>query len=59
MGLSDRAVRYDELAVNAYLTANTTPEAITTIRECFRAGYQIDRGHDMEDRMRGKKIKCP
>lgn len=59
MGLSDRAVRYDDFALKAYLTANTTPEAITAMCECFRAGYHIDRGHDMEDRTNGKKITCP
>ncbi|XEX98560.1 hypothetical protein P7L64_00525 (plasmid) [Tistrella bauzanensis] len=45
-GLSDRPVRYDDLALQAYLTANATPAAVTAMCECFRAGYHIDRLHD-------------
>lgn len=59
MGLSDRAVHYDELALQAYLTANTTPEAVTAMCECFRAGFHIDRRHDEADRAAGKRITCP
>ncbi len=59
MGLSDKAVAYDALALQAYLTANTTPEAITAMCECFRAGFHIDRLHDQDDREAGKKINCP
>lgn len=59
MGLSDKFVHYDALALQAYLTANTTPEAITAMCECFRAGFHIDRLHDLADRDAGKKINCP
>ncbi|GFE48350.1 fluoroacetate dehalogenase [Roseobacter cerasinus] len=59
MGLSDKAVHYDTLALQAYLTANMTPEAITAMCECFRAGFHIDRRHDQIDRDAGKKITCP
>jgi len=59
LGLSDQTVHYDELALKTYLTANTTPEAITAMCECFRAGYHIDRSHDEADRAVGKKISCP
>jgi haloacetate dehalogenase len=58
-GLSDKEVLYDDLAMEAYLTANATPEAITAMCECFRAGYHIDRRHDSEDRAAGKRITCP
>jgi len=59
LGLSDQIVRYDELALEAYLTANTTADAITAMCECFRAGYHIDRLHDAVDREAGNKITCP
>jgi len=58
-GLSDQAVDYDDLALQAYLTANTTPDAIIAMCECFRAGYHIDRHHDEVDRNTGTKISCP
>ena len=58
-GLSDQIVHYDSLALKAYLTANTTPEAITAMCECFRAGYHNDQLHDEVDRANGKKITCP
>ena len=59
MGLSDKAVHYDALALQAYLKANTTPEAISAMCECFRAGFYIDRLHDQTDRDAGRKITCP
>ena len=59
LGLSDIPVPYDEMALKAYLTANTTPEAITAMGECFRAGYHIDRVHDRADRDAGNTITCP
>ena len=58
-GLSNQSVHYDDLAHEAYLTANTTPESITAMCECFRAGFQIDRVHDRADRDAGKGIACP
>ena len=59
LGLSDQVVHYDELALSAYIKANTTPDAITAMCECFRAGYHIDQMHDVADRDNGKKISCP
>lgn len=58
-GLSDRPVRYHDLALQAYLTANATPAAVTAMCECFRAGYHIDRLHDRADRAAGRRIACP
>jgi len=58
-GLSDKAVPYDAHALRAYLEANATPDAITAMCECFRAGFHIDRRHDQADRDHGKKIACP
>jgi len=58
-GLSDQSVPYDDLALEAYLTANTTPESITAMCECFRAGFHIDRLHDRADRDAGMRIACP
>jgi haloacetate dehalogenase len=58
-GLSDGSIAYDEGALAAYLSASTTPEAISAMCECFRAGYHIDRYHDAEDRGAGRKITCP
>ncbi len=59
LGLSDQVVHYDERALSAYINANTTPDAITAMCECFRAGYHIDQMHDVADRANGKKISCP
>ncbi|MGJ8534096.1 MAG: alpha/beta fold hydrolase [Alphaproteobacteria bacterium] len=58
-GLSDQPVHYDDLALEAYLTANTSSDAVTAMCECFRAGYHIDRLHDAADRAAYKKIVCP
>ncbi|WP_404404094.1 alpha/beta fold hydrolase [Pelagibacterium halotolerans] len=58
-GLSDSRVPYDDHALEAYMTANAAPEAITAMCECFRAGYHIDRRHDRADREAGKRISCP
>lgn len=58
-GLSDRPVRYEPLAMEAYVTANTTPEAITAMCDCFRAGFHIDQHHDAEDRKSARQITCP
>lgn len=59
LGLSDQTVPYVDIALQSYLTANTTPDAITAMCECFRAGYHIDRLHDEADRKAGKRIMCP
>ena len=59
LGLSDQTVQYDPLALEAYLMASTTPEAVTAMCECFRAGYHIDRLHDESDRVVGNRISCP
>lgn len=58
-GLSHKPVHYDPLALAAYLAANSTPDGITAMCECFRAGYHIDRLHDLEDRRIGRRIACP
>lgn len=58
-GLSDKRVPYEPLALNAYITANAQPDAVTAMCECFRAGYHIDRVHDQADRASGNKISCP
>jgi len=58
-GLSDKPVNYNPVALAAYLAANTTPEAVVAMCECFRAGYHIDQLHDAEDRAAGRKIGCP
>lgn len=59
LGLSDRPVAYAPTALAAYLAASATPEAVTAMCECFRAGYHIDRRHDERDRRDGRKIACP
>lgn len=59
MGLSDKPVQYDPLALDVYLSAGGSPESITAMCDCFRAGYHIDRLHDEDDRARGHKIPCP
>lgn len=58
-GLSDKVVDFEQIALSAYMAANTTPEAITAMCECFRAGYHIDQLHDADDRKAGRKIVCP
>lgn len=58
-GLSDRPVQYHPLAMEAYLRANTTQEAITAMCECFRAGFHIDRHHDGDDLKNARRINCP
>lgn len=58
-GLSDGPVAYDPSAMSAYMAANTTPDAITAMCECFRAGFHVDRAHDIEDQRNGRKITCP
>lgn len=58
-GLSDKPVRYDQMAMAAYLKANATPNAISAMCECFRAGFHIDRLHDAENRRAGRQITCP
>ncbi|MCR9238591.1 MAG: alpha/beta hydrolase [Alphaproteobacteria bacterium] len=58
-GLSDQPVHYHELALEAYLAANTGSDAVTAMCECFRAGYHIDQLHDAADRAAYRKIICP
>jgi len=59
LGLSDKPVIYSPIALKAYLLANTTPEAVTAMCECFRAGLHIDQEHDKQDQSTNKKIICP
>lgn len=58
-GLSDQAVPYDPMAKAVYLSAGAEPEAVTAMCECFRAGYHIDRLHDLKDRQDGNRLSCP
>ena len=58
-GLSEQQVTYSTTALEVYLAASTTAEAVTAMCECFRAGYHIDRRHDEVDRIAGKRINCP
>lgn len=58
-GLSPEDISFDPAALEHYLDAASTPEAITAMCECFRAGYGLDRAHDAEDRRQGRKIRCP
>ncbi|MEM7599691.1 MAG: alpha/beta hydrolase [Pseudomonadota bacterium] len=58
-GLADQPVAYHPAAMEAYLTANATPEAVTAMCECFRAGFHIDQAHDAEDRRIGTRIIVP
>lgn len=58
-GLSEKSVPYDADALDLYIKAASTPEAIAAICACFRAGYTVDRAHDAEDRRLGRRIACP
>ena len=58
-GLAKRSPNYDKTALAAYLVSATRQEAITAMCECFRAGFHIDRGHDLQDRQAGRQIICP
>jgi haloacetate dehalogenase len=59
MGLTKDDLPYDSGALEAYLQASTTSEAITAMCECFRAGLSCDCEDDRDDRAAGRKIKCP
>jgi len=59
LGLSDKPVAYAHTALDAYLAASTTPDAVNAMCECFRAGFHIDRHHDAHDREASNKIACP
>lgn len=59
LGLSDRPVEYDSLALSCYLKSSSTVGAVRAMCECFRAGWHIDRIHDAADREASKKIICP
>jgi len=58
-GLGDRPVPYDQDALATYLQCSTDPASIFAMCECFRAGYLVDRRHDMADREAGRTIRCP
>ncbi|WP_419905149.1 alpha/beta fold hydrolase [Kiloniella sp.] len=58
-GLSPSQVPYDEATLELYLKAASTPEATIAMCECFRAGFGIDRQHDIEDRKTQRQIQCP
>jgi len=59
LGLSEKVVEYDDLAMEAYLASSTRAEAIVAMCECFRAGFFVDRGHDRQDVEAGRRITCP
>lgn len=50
---------YHQAALEAYVAASTTEEAITSICECFRAGLSGDVADDRADRAAGRRIACP
>jgi haloacetate dehalogenase len=54
-----RPVTSDSGALEAYLKASTTSEAITAMCECFRAGISCDCEDDRADLAAGRKIQCP
>jgi len=58
-GLSDRGDFYDPDVLALYLEAAATPEAVSAMCACFRAGWGEDRAHDRADRDAGRTISCP
>ena len=58
-GLGDKPVSYDADALAIYLRSSTDTASISAICACFRAGYTIDREHDIADRASGRMIHCP
>ncbi|MEO0774380.1 MAG: alpha/beta hydrolase [Pseudomonadota bacterium] len=58
-GLGEKPVPYEDDALAVYLECSTAPASIFAMCECFRAGYGIDREHDLADRQTGRKIVCP
>lgn len=58
-GLSEDAVPYDADALALYKEAASTPEAVTAMCECFRAGPAADSDHDRTDRAAERTIDCP
>lgn len=59
MGLTKDDISYDSGALEAYLQASTTSEAITAMCECFRAGISCDCEDDRADLAASRKIQCP
>jgi len=58
-GLSKQPVPYEKDALELYIANAATPEAVTAMCECFRAGIGLDSSHDREDRAAGRHIECP
>ncbi len=58
-GLTEDDVPYHPGALDVYLEASTTEQAITAMCECFRAGITRDVEDDKRDRANGRKIECP
>ncbi|WP_420345235.1 alpha/beta fold hydrolase [Pelagibius sp.] len=58
-GLADRAVPYDPRALEAYLSAASSEQAVAAMCECFRAGLTGDLAADRADRAAGRRIACP
>jgi len=45
--------------LDLYIRASATPEAITAMCECFRAGATLDIAHDRTDRAAGRRLEPP
>lgn len=58
-GLTSDELPYYPGALEVYLRASTTEEAITAMCECFRAGISHDVENDKADRASGRRIRCP
>lgn len=59
LDLSRRGSPYDAGALETYLQAASTPDAVAAMCECFRAGIVRDVAHDRADRAAGHRIRCP
>lgn len=59
LGLTKETQPYDDGALETYLQASTTPESISAMCECFRAGITRDCEDDRADLAKGRKMQCP
>ena len=53
-----RAVMGDEAWAD-YLLAVHDPRTVTAMLEDYRAGFAVDRHHEMADRAAGRRVSCP
>lgn len=58
-GLPGQVAPYDPRALEAYLAAASSPQAIAAMCECFRAGLTGDVAADRANRAAGRQIACP